>query len=305
MSTSYGETCPGVGPGDSQPGIIARLSARFVLLLLALALAGCSATRLAYNQAPTLAYWWIDGHVDLNNGQSDALRKDIDAFFAWHRRDALPAYTRLLRTWQSMILADTDADQVCTQYTTLRVHIDTATAQVVAPLARLALSLGPAQLDHQRRHQAKGNRGFEKDFIEGDAAQRLDRRLTTATDRAERLYGTLTPAQITLLREGLQRSPWDPARTLAERQRRQADLLQTVRDLQLAPVQAEASVAAHIRRLGHSPTPGHADYSQALVRHGCGLLAALHNSTDAVQRAHALRTLRDYEDDLAALTGQP
>jgi len=304
MSTSFGKTCPGDAARDLQPGIIARALALLVWLLLAASLlSACSAARLAYNQAPTLTYWWLDGHVDLTSDQSGPVRQDIDEFFRWHRSEALPAYAELLRVWQTLAPGDLDTDQVCTQFDAIRAHVDTAAAQTVAPLARLALSLGPDQIDHQRRHQAKGNQGFEKDFLQGNAEQRLRKRLTNTIDRSERLYGRLSADQRDLVRDWLQRSPWDPARTLAERQRRQADLLDTVREAQASPPRAEALVAAHIGRIGQSPTPGYAAYSQELVRHGCAQFAALHNSTTGEQRERAVRTLKGYEDDLMALTG--
>ncbi|TNF57838.1 MAG: hypothetical protein EP308_01555 [Burkholderiales bacterium] len=304
MSTSFGKTGPGVVTRDSQPGIIARGVALLLLGLLTITLLGaCSAARLAYNQAPTLTYWWVDGHVDLANGQSEPVRQDIDRFFAWHRSEALPAYIGLLQSWQAMATTDLDADQVCRQFQVIRGHIDTAAGRTVAPLARLALSLSTDQIDHQRRHQAKSNQGFEKDFMQGDEDQRLSKRLTRTIDRSERIYGRLSPEQRELVRTWLQRSPWDPARTLAERQRRQTDLLQTVQQAQANPAQAEALVAAHIRRIGQSPTPGYEAYSQSMIRHGCEQFAALHNSMSPQQREQALRTLKGYEEDLKALVG--
>lgn len=272
-----------------------------MLLLVATALAACSAARLAYHQAPSLTYWWLDGHLDLDNGQSEAVRRDIDSFFEWHRGQALPAYAALLRSWQAMALEDLDAGQVCAQFDAIRGHVDAAAGRSVVPLARLALTLTPRQMEHQRRHQAKSNQGFEKDFMRGDQTQRLDSRLARTVERSERLYGPLSDEQRQLVRDWLQRSPWDPARTLAERQRRQDDLMQTVADIQASPGQAEALVAAHIRRIGHSPTPGYLEYSRALVQHGCAQFAALHNSTTPQQRERALRTLRGYEEDLSAL----
>ena len=62
---------------------MARIIARALVLgLLSLVLVGCSALRLAYNQAPSLSYWWIDGYADLNEAQTGQMRRDIDAFFA-------------------------------------------------------------------------------------------------------------------------------------------------------------------------------------------------------------------------------
>ncbi len=274
------------------------------LLLLAGTLTACSAARLAYNQAPALTYWWLDGHVDFNNGQSEAARQGIDTFFDWHRNEALPEYVELLRAWQSMALEDLDADRVCAQFDVIRNQLDAAAGRAVPPLARLAQTLTPSQLDHQRRHQSKSNRGFERDFLLGDETQRLRKRLTTAIDRSERIYGRLSTEQRELVRDWLQRSPWDPARTLAERQRRQADLLQTVSDIQARPDQAEALVAAHIRRIGQSPNAGYQEYSRSLAQHGCAQFAALHNSTTVQQRERALRTLKGYEEDLSSLANR-
>lgn len=306
MSTSFGKSGPGAAAGDWRPGIIARTIALPILLLLTAALlSACGAARVAYNQAPTLTYWWLDGHVDLANGQSEPVRRDIDGFFAWHRSEALPAYVKLLQSWQTMTMDDLDTDQVCQQFQAIRAHVDMAAERTVSPLSRLAISLSPEQIDHQRRHQAKSNQGFEKDFMQGNDDQRLRKRLTRTIDRTERLYGSLSGEQRELVRDWLQRSPWDPGRTLAERQRRQADLLQTAQEAQSSPAQAQALVAAYIRRIGQSPTPGYDAYSQALVRHGCAQFAALHNSMSQQQREHALRTLRGYEEDLVALMGQP
>ena len=122
-----------------------------------------------------------------------------------------------------------------------------------------------------------------------------------------------------LLQTGLQRSPWDPQRSFAERQRRQAALLQTIRDIQAShgvafsattngarkpPPEAVAAVRTWSQRLLDSPTPGYAAYSANLVREGCAQFAQLHNSTSPEQRAHAVNVLQGYEADLRALAAQ-
>ena len=49
--------------------IIRRLLVVSVLAGMS-ALAGCSAVRLAYHQAPELAYWVLDDYADFNGAQS-------------------------------------------------------------------------------------------------------------------------------------------------------------------------------------------------------------------------------------------
>jgi hypothetical protein len=44
---------------------------RYLLALLAfLALQGCSAIKLGYQQLPTLSYWWLDSAISFNSEQS-------------------------------------------------------------------------------------------------------------------------------------------------------------------------------------------------------------------------------------------
>lgn len=273
-------------------------------MALATTLAACTATRFAYNQAPTLSYWWIDRHVDLDDAQTVKTREDLNAFFQWHRSQELPAYAGLLRQWQAMAMDTVSPAQACVQFEDIRQRLDRVAAATVEPFARLALQLSPTQLENLKKQQAESNEDFEKDFLRGSPEQRLNKRFDKALSRSESFYGALGPAQRDLLRELLQKSPFDPQRTQSERLRRQADLLQTVRDAQAAPAKAEQLVREHIARIRQSPAPGYDAYNQELVRQGCAQFATLHNSTTAEQRANAVRALKGYEDDLRTLSAQ-
>lgn len=293
-----------------------RIIARTLLATALLALlVACSTVRLAYNQAPTLVYWWIDEYADLADAQSAVLRRDIDQFLGWHRRTELPGYGVLLQHWQTLAPHNMSAAQACTQFEAVRAAVHRAGEKGVEPLTRLALSLTPEQQTQLQRHQDKGNKTFEKDFLRGSPEQRLKKRLDQAVSRSETLYGSLTREQREQLRAGLQQSPFDAQTSLQERMRRQADLRQTVQALQnnpavqvsstggTAPTPAALATGRQLLgRLLQSPEPAMQSYSKAMVEHGCAQFAALHNSTSAEQRAHAVRVLKGYEDDLRVLT---
>lgn len=315
----------GLNLGQNLPRIISRRPLRHGVLALALALltlllGACSATRLAYNQAPNLVYWWIDGYTDLNDAQSVQLRQDIDSFFAWHRSTELPIYTGFLMQWQQLAVKDSTAQLTCIQFERLRSSYLRLIDRSLEPLARLALQLTPDQLQHMERHYAKSNQVFEEDYL-GSPEQRLDTLLDKATSRYETLYGTLTDAQTALLTQRLRQSAFDPQRIHAERLRRQSDLLQTLRGLlghavgdngsspsataPTTPPATQAAAVAALRawhdRVMRAPVPGFHAYSESLVREGCEQFAALHNSTSPAQRAHAVDVLKGYEEDLRAL----
>ena len=275
------------------------------VLLTALLLGACSTLRLAYSQAPTLGYWWIDSFVDLSDSQSVRLRRDIDGFFAWHAREELPVYADRLRQWQTLATKDSNPDLACSQFTVLQQAYLRAIDHSVEPLARLAVSLTPAQLDHLQRHQAKSNRTFEDEWLHVSLAERRERLLNKAEDRYESLYGDLNRAQIEALRSRVQRSSFDPQRVQAERVRRQTDLLSTLKAAKADPAQAPKILRGWHERVMSSPTPGFPAYSQQLIREGCEQFAALHNSTSAEQRLHAVGVLKGYESDLRSIFEQP
>ncbi len=273
-------------------------------MIMAATLTACTATRLAYNQAHNATYWWLDSHVDFSNVQSTPVRGDINAFFHWHRTNELPMYAGLLQRWQTLAAQDLTGAQVCAEFDVIRQRIDRAADASVQPMARLALQLDAAQLEHLKSRQAKSNAEFEDDFLQASEDARVEKRFDRALSRSEMLYGSLSTAQQDLLRNNIKASPFDPQRTQAERLRRQADLLKTVKDAQAAPDTAAERVRGHIARIGQSPTPGYKAYADGLVRQGCAQFAQLHNSTTPEQRANAVRVLKGYEDDLRVLSAQ-
>lgn len=291
--------------------------ALFLACALALGLAGCSMLRVAYQQAPTALYWWVDGYADLDDAQSTQVRQDIDRFMAWHRRSELPALISLLQQWQAMTQRDTSAEQSCAQYDAVRAALVRFVDRGHEPLARLLLQLSPDQLQHLQTHQIKANQSFERDFLRGSTEDRLERRLDRLTGHYETLYGSLSPQQLSLVREGLKASPFDAARTLGERRTRQSELLVLIRQQQglhpgglapRSPVPRDTADAVRGWLLRGLPTLG-TDSTQPgapapWLRQGCAAYAALHNSTSTEQRAHAVQVLKGYETDLRSLAGQ-
>lgn len=67
------------------------------LLLCAALLAGCSTTRLVYNQAHWLVSWQLGGYLELDWGQRAQLRDEFRELRAWHRATQLDAYAEDLR----------------------------------------------------------------------------------------------------------------------------------------------------------------------------------------------------------------
>jgi hypothetical protein len=171
----------------------------------------------------------------------------------------------------------------------------------------VAVSLAPRQLRHLDRKFRGSNDKFRSEMIDVPAAQAQDKRFEQALERIEMVYGRLDEPQRAVLRQGLAASAYDAQRILADRQRRQQDLLETLRRLHRArpaPEEARDQLLAWVDRARHAPDPTYRAWQQGLVDEGCRIFAAVHASTTAQQREQAVRRLRAYQRDLRELSAQ-
>jgi hypothetical protein len=281
-----------------------RIIAALFLFLALLAVQGCSAARLGYGQAADLLYWWVDGYFSVNESQTPRLRDELARLHQWHRANELPKYAGLLQKTQQAVPGDVTAAQVCTLYGEIRALLDNLAARALGPAAELALTLTPSQLEHLQRKLEKNHGEFARNFQRGTDAERRERRLKTAIERAESFYGPLDEQQLAALRVTVSNSGFDHRLSAQERLRRQQDLLQTLRKLRsdkATAAQARSAISGYIERSWASPDPRQRAYQERLLQEGCANVALVHNSTNAAQRAKAVQYFNGYELDARSL----
>jgi Family of unknown function (DUF6279) len=274
------------------------------LIIAATLLTGCSAIKLAYNQAPDLTYWWLDGYFDFNDQQTPKVRDELTRLFAWHRANELPKTADLLGQAAQLMAGEVSASQACRMYEQGRGLIDNVTNQALPFMAEIAPTLKPDQIQHLKRKYEKNADAFTRDYIAGSAANREAKRFKQAVERSEMLYGKLEEPQIAVIKQALASSSFDPAATLKERQRRQKELMDLLSGLAAAKAsQATSSqpLRAYIQRAWEAPDPAYRAYVQRLTNEGCASFANVHASTTAAQRANAIKVLKGYEADLRTL----
>ena len=281
------------------------------LLAALLVLPGCSAVKLAYNNVPDLAYWWIDGYVDLNETQTPRVRDELGRLHQWHRSAELPRIADLLQKLQRMAPADTTPEQVCALFGDVRARVDALTTRAEPAAVALAMSLGAAQLTHLEEKYTKANLEWREEWSKGTDSERQARRLKSSIERGEQFYGTLEERQTAVLRNAIARAEFDPQLSYTERLRRQQDLLQTLRNVSAtgpAPrpgvAQATSALRAYLDRSINSPNPVYRAYSERSIQDSCRSIAQLHNATTPEQRERAVRRLAAYERDARELAAQ-
>lgn len=218
-----------------------------------LTLGGCSSVRLAYNQSDTLVYWWVDRHASLTAEQKPMVKSALLELQRWHRSHQLPDYIAMAQRLRAMAERDITPAEVCAVGQEAQASYQRLLAQVEPDATRLLIQLQPSQLQSIRKRYDTTNEEWREEWLDGPAERRLRRRIELAEGRFEDFYGRLESAQRTVIQQWLSGSGYDPQLTYGERQRRQADSLQTFeRIMQSGHAGAASQALLRVGRTGVS-----------------------------------------------------
>lgn len=287
---------------------VSRLGRIIGLLGLALALSACSAIKLGYNSLDDVAYWWLDSYLDFTDEQAPRVREDLARLHRWHRAEELPRLATLLARMEELAAGDVTPAQACTVFAQFRDRLEAVAHRAEPAVVTLATGLSPEQVAHLQRRYQENNANYRKEWMALPRTAQVDKRFAQFLERSEMVYGRLEEPQRQVLRAQLEASAFDPGKVLAERQRRQRDLLQTLERIgggRAGFAEARTLMRGYLDRVREPPDgPALAD-QRALVEEACAIVATLHNSTTAAQREASLRRLRAYQRDLRELAAQP
>jgi len=203
---------------------------RTVLALLALALlAGCSATRLAYNHADLFLRWQTGRYLDVHGAQSDELDARVAAFLAWHRAHALPQYISIARGAEMRLARGLSRADLVWSYDAFQTQIKAAMRAAAEESASLLDRLSAEQIEHLQQRFAEDNRKFAKEQLEGNDGDRRKRRVKRNVERLEEWLGGLSDAQVERVRQYSARAPLVGELRDRERRRLQAEFIAMLR----------------------------------------------------------------------------
>jgi len=277
-----------------------RLALRLAAALAAgVVLSGCSAVRLAYDNADTYLRWRANAYIDLHGEADDELDERIDAFLDWHRAKALPHYARLSDEAALRLGRGLAAGDLFWGYDALmaRAREDLrAAAEQVAPLLD---RLGPEQIARLERRLAEDNRKFARENLKGGEPERRKRRARMMQNRLEEWVGKLSQAQVERVRQYAERAPLTDEHRERDRKRLQAELLAMLRKHEA--VKRLPDFAANWQQ---GRDPAFLALNEAWRKEFYALLIDVDRSLSAAQRARAVANFRRYAEDFAALSGQ-
>jgi hypothetical protein len=267
-------------------------------------LQGCSAIKLGYQQLPTLSFWWLDSALSFNDIQTDRAKEALANVYRWHRGQELATYSDLLLHVSELSQNNLQASQVCSVWGEVQNLMDRSVRVAVVQATPVVQLLGPRQLSHLARHLDKKNEDWDKQWLQGNANERLERRVDKTLERYRSFYGDLNPAQIALVKTQISQSAWTPEWGRQERLRREQDLLSVLRQSSQGRAnasQTETNLLAFWQRAWTPAQESDRAMAAQMAKQACDNLAQLHNTTTAEQRQRAARRMRAYELDLRDL----
>lgn len=293
-------------PGRINPALFLR---NVLMLCLGLAcLAGCSTLRVGYDNADTVAVWWLDRYLDLTPAQKNALRQPAGKLLEWHRREQLPLYIPFLKQVQTQLQGNVTHAELEADLNRVEQFAEAILLQAVPELTDLAQSLSDAQLAHLNKKFNFQNEEFRNQFII-DAQAKRERRHTKKVLRwAHEWMGSFSSRQEERIRMLVKAQPKNNQLWLDERIVREQIILTSLRQIRQMPhdqagrEQAMDSMRKMITALfERSAVPERKAYFEAWHSSTVLLIESCIKGATPPQKAFAIKRLQGWIADYTSL----
>lgn len=274
-----------------------------LLCLVLLGLAGCG-TQLLYNRLDTLLYFYISSQVSLQDPQAKDLKRQLQDFLDWHRRNELPRYAEFAEA-----LA-TDA-----QHALGRDRIDLAGQNIETFWRESVLRGGPdaarwlQQLALPQREElfaslAEDDADLRTELCTDSAEKRSKRRDKTFISTVEDWVGRLSEQQRTLVRQRLVTLTPTGCGWVEQRAAQRAELRHAVDTAASDPAYAQTLARLMAQPEDRWDRQYRASFEANRAR-VIDLLAALDVTFTAKQRRRLSARLLDFARDFRELAAAP
>ena len=271
-----------------------------VLLVAGVAvLTGCSSVSLGYRNAPTLASWWIDSHLDLPSEHHAAVERALVEVHVWHAGAPREALVALLRDAAQRVAGPVEAADVSRLTQALEAHADAVSTRFAQALLPQLPPLATGELERIATRVGERQREYAEAHLEGSLAERQQRRRERIEDAVDDWFGSVTAVQREVIAHTVDRGDFDDRLWIAERERRLNNLLAA-----LAEDPRENAIAQR-ERLARWFSDWRRDRSPAVVAAfarqraaSIRLIVALIDAATPAQREHLQNRLHDWADDL-------
>jgi Family of unknown function (DUF6279) len=267
-------------------------------------LGGCSASSILYNNAPTAVNFFVDGYLDLDNGQESLLKERIAKTHAWHRSTQLKDYAVFLGEVKKRSAGTISRADIAWLYEQVQARYRTLGLRVVDDIGDLTTQLTPENLKAMEAKFAKVNDEYARDFLRAKPESIRKKRIERVRENIEDWSGPLNDTQLARLEQLVDKLPMAYALVLEDRQRRQKELLGALQAAvgKSAPrEEVRARLTAYVTDWERGRSPAYREWVSRFTPASQEMFAEMVNSMTATQRERAQKRMQGYIDDLNTL----
>ena len=270
------------------------------LLLLGaffIALSGCTALQLGYNNADYLLHWRGAQYFGFEDAQKAEFERRVQRFLAWHRKSKVPRYARYAEDLANRLSRGVSQADLVWGYDAFQTYLRQSLKAGTGEIAELLDGLTPEQLARFRERLDKENRDFAKEYrLAETPEERRERRVKRNLERLEDWFGPLTDAQAERVALYSRRAPLDDELRLRDRKRLQGELLAMLKAREARTKLVPWAVAWDQNR-----DPAFEAMRKDNLQEYYRMLLDLDKTLTSEQRGKAVRRLRGFAGDFTAL----
>ena len=288
---------------------ISRFASWGVLAILVFATAACGLIKVGYRNADTVGMLWIDRYLDLTSEQQNFVKPRLRELVTWHRTTQLPDYAAFAGEMQKLAERSITPAEVTALGKQLKQRIDVSVAHALPAIAELALRLTPDNISAMEERFADNDDKFRNDnSVGGEIEKQQKARYEKTLDRVEEWYGRFDREQRVTIRKLSDARPLNNDILLAERQRRERELIALTTRVEREKPPRDAVMGLlrnYNERFEFSPDRDKRAFQESLRRSTEAMDAAIHNLSTPAQRERAISKLQDWIDDFKSLSRAP
>jgi hypothetical protein len=274
--------------------------------MLVAALAATACTNFFYNRLDTLAAWYIQDLVSLDDGQRSDLRSWLEGTLQWHRSSELGRYVTFLRNLSRMAAHPGNA----ATYRSIETQVEEFGSRVVdraAPdAARLLMSLTPKQLTEFEANLAEKSRERNEKNLQALANGKWhQKRAKDIEKQLQRWTGSVTKEQRQLIEQQSKRFDSTTTDWLDSQARWRKAMFGALRERFTAgqsPEAVEERILELLRKPESQWTSAYQSKAALNREQSLAVLSALDASLTPGQRSYLQRELDKLAQQLAVMT---
>lgn len=276
--------------------------------MVAVTLSVAACTNFFYNRLDTLAAWYLQDLVSLDNDQRSDLRSWLEGTLQWHRRSELTRYVTFLRELAGKATQPGNASTYQNIESQVEAFGSRLVEQAAPDAARLLLRLTPTQLNEFETNLAEKSRERNKDSLKALADGKWhEKRANDIEKQLKRWTGTVTTEQRQLIAQQSKRFDSTTADWLESQARWRKAMFGALRERFTAgqsPEAVEERILALLRKPESQWTSAYQSKSTQNREQSLAVLAALDASLTAAQRSHLQREITGLAQRLETMTAK-